>query len=306
MTKSVLMTFAACAFALAPSLSHAAGSSPVAWVSKQFGANKSGCGPVTDPCQTFQYAHDNIVAPGGTINVRDAGGYGPLVIRNSISIINESGLVAGIFGAQGNAIDIQAGASDAILIKGLTLNGANASANGINVASGGSITVANCTVTNFVNSGIRSDDASATINFSLYSVIISNITSYGIFANANRFPVLFNIDDIKINNSFYGVYMQGDNFNMQATINFGSISSNNTGIYVSGISSLVIVNNVDVHYNTVVGVKVLFNGTVAVSRSRLTMNTADVNIFSTGHFKTAGDNFIGSVSGGTPSPAQYQ
>ncbi len=133
MTKSVLMTFAACAFALAPSLSHAAGSSPVAWVSKQFGANKSGCGPVTDPCQTFQYAHDNIVAPGGTINVRDAGGYGPLVIRNSISIINESGLVAGIFGAQGNAIDIQAGASDAILIKGLTLNGANASANGINV-----------------------------------------------------------------------------------------------------------------------------------------------------------------------------
>jgi hypothetical protein len=138
--------------ALAPMSSFAAPTSPVGWVSKQFGSDSATCGAVATPCKTFQYTHDNIVVAGGTIAVRDAGGYGPLTISKSIAIINESGAISGVFGPPDAAILIQAGASDVVVIKGLTLEGSGTGETGIRARSVGKLVIANCTIKSFRHS----------------------------------------------------------------------------------------------------------------------------------------------------------
>src|SRR6516164_6813840 len=75
------------------------------------------------PCRTFQAAHDAVQA-GGEIDVLDTGGYGTLNITKSISIVNPGGVVASIATASGqSAIAINAGPTDTISLRGLTLDG---------------------------------------------------------------------------------------------------------------------------------------------------------------------------------------
>src|SRR5262249_19138752 len=54
-----------------------------------------------------------------------------------------------------NAINIQAQSGDKIYLRGLTVEGLGVAANGIFFLSGGSLTVENCAVHDFTNSGIH-------------------------------------------------------------------------------------------------------------------------------------------------------
>jgi len=54
------------------------------WVSAT--GNDTGTCPITAPCRTFAYAHDQTVA-NGTINVLSSGSFGPLTIAKRISIV---------------------------------------------------------------------------------------------------------------------------------------------------------------------------------------------------------------------------
>ena len=76
----------------------------------------------TQPCLTFAGAFANTLA-GGEINVLDPGGYGNLTINKSISIYNDGAGEAGIVVSGVNAIVINAGATDVVNLRGLTLNG---------------------------------------------------------------------------------------------------------------------------------------------------------------------------------------
>src|SRR5205807_2438491 len=107
------------------------------WVSVH-GADAAGCGAPTNPCRTFQYVHDNTVAPGGEIDVLDAGGYGAIVITKSISIVNDG---VGTVGVQQpiageDAIVIQASASDTVYLRGLNVEGLGVARHGIRLFGG--------------------------------------------------------------------------------------------------------------------------------------------------------------------------
>src|SRR6516164_7440187 len=74
--------------------------------------------------------------------------------RSILSRLSQSlyGVEAGVVPvAGGNAIDINASPSDAIVLRGLTLNGSGIGLNGINFNSGASLTITNCVVQNFVH-----------------------------------------------------------------------------------------------------------------------------------------------------------
>src|SRR5215813_13690364 len=75
------------------------------------------------PCRTFQRAHDNTLAS-GEITVLDPGGYGAVTITKAISIINDGVGEAGILVSGGFAgITVEAGAADAVSLRGLTIKG---------------------------------------------------------------------------------------------------------------------------------------------------------------------------------------
>jgi hypothetical protein len=120
-----------------------------AHVSAAFGSDANttyNCDAV-HPCRFFQAAA-TVVNPGGEVVAIDSGGYGTVTITQSISLIAAPGAYAGISVFAGaNGINI-ATAGVVVALKGLTINGMGGDY-GINMTSGSSLTVENCSFSNF-------------------------------------------------------------------------------------------------------------------------------------------------------------
>jgi hypothetical protein len=81
--------------------------------------------------------------------VLDSAGYGPLTISTSVSLICPPGVYAGISVFSGDGITINAGGSDVVILRGLTINNQGTTGNGITFNSGGTLHVENCAVNGF-------------------------------------------------------------------------------------------------------------------------------------------------------------
>ena len=119
-----------------------------------FGSDNANCQQPPTACRTLQAAHDK-TNPGGEIDILDPGGYGSLTITKAISIVNDGVGVAGLVPPVGGAgITINASASDAISLRGLTIDGLGRSGtNGIVFNSGGPLTIRDCVIRRNTGSG---------------------------------------------------------------------------------------------------------------------------------------------------------
>jgi len=135
------------------------------------------------PCKTFQAAHDAVLA-GGEISVLDTGGYGTLVISKSISIV-AVGVEASIaVPSGGTGITINAGASDAINLRGLIVDGAGIGPTGIVLNQAQSLMIDNCVVRNLTSSGIALGPIfSSTIIVS--DTVVADNGGHGIYLQPN-------------------------------------------------------------------------------------------------------------------------
>ncbi len=285
----------------------AAPTQKLAWVSKQFGNDDANCGAVSTPCKTFQFAHDNVVASGGTIFVRDPGGYGTLVISKGISIINEGDGVASISAASlGDGIKVAAGAADVVLIKGVTIDGAGAGANGIKVQSAGTVTIADCTVKGFKESGIFVGSATA-VNFGVVDSLITD-NRYNVWVqpaqSASHAGFLKNVVTTR---GEMGVYADGKNTSAASYIALsleGGFAAHNTTAGFRIMSAVVTARSVRAELNGA-GVVIDF-GSIVLSRSQFMSNkNYDVSVFGAGKVFSSGDNLIDNFSG-SPTPFNYR
>jgi hypothetical protein len=155
MTRHLTALAAAAAIGCLCTIAHATGANRV-WVSGK-GSDAPGCGAPTAPCRSLQYAHDNIVATGGEIDILDPAGYGAITITKAISIVNDGVGTAGVQSGAGNsAVTVNAGAGDSIYLRGLNIDGVQYSgATGILLNTGGSLKVVNCVVRHFNANGIE-------------------------------------------------------------------------------------------------------------------------------------------------------
>ena len=117
------------------------------------GTDTGGCTSPAIACRTFAYAITQTSAS-GIIIVIDPADYAPVTITKAISIVADGGGPAGIFGGTGNAITINAGASDIVNLRGLTLDGEGTAGSGIVLNSAGFLTITDCFVRDFQNPGI--------------------------------------------------------------------------------------------------------------------------------------------------------
>ena len=114
-----------------------------AWVSST--GTDSGTCLVAVPCRTFQYAHDHTDA-GGEIDVKDPGGYGPLTITKSISVVAD-GVLATIGGTTTiSSVAVKAGSSDRVMLKGLTINNFAPDVDGILIQGGANVVIDHCLI----------------------------------------------------------------------------------------------------------------------------------------------------------------
>jgi hypothetical protein len=102
----------------------------------------------TAPCRTISHALMG-TSTGGEVVVLDSAGYGAFVIGQSVSVTAPPGVYAGISVFSGDGIDINAGISDTVILRGLTINNQGSNGNGINFTSGETLHVEGCVVNGF-------------------------------------------------------------------------------------------------------------------------------------------------------------
>jgi hypothetical protein len=107
----------------------------------------------TAPCRTFAGAISQ-TAPGGEINAIDPGGYGAVTITKAMTI-DGGGTFASILASATTGIVVNAGATDRVVIRNVSINGAPGTGlDGIRFLAGQSLHVENCTIANFSDKGI--------------------------------------------------------------------------------------------------------------------------------------------------------
>jgi hypothetical protein len=126
------------------------------WVSA-LGNDSNPCSR-TNPCKTFAGAILK-TNTGGEITVMDAGGFGTVIIRKSITI-DGTGVASSILAAQttGITIDIpfrrQGDIKRSVRIRGLSINGLGNGINGIDVVAAARVSVEDCVIDGFTVDGI--------------------------------------------------------------------------------------------------------------------------------------------------------
>jgi hypothetical protein len=110
------------------------------------GNNASDCANPLTPCLTFAGAITQ-VNPGGEVIAEATGGYGPLNISQAVTISGPPGVVI----YSGLSVTVNAPGATVVL-RGLTIDGTGAAANGINVVAVGSLFVESCVIANFSGS----------------------------------------------------------------------------------------------------------------------------------------------------------
>jgi hypothetical protein len=205
-----LRTPALFAVVLAIALAFAASSSrPALAVGSQIrtfvastGSDANPCSRVA-PCRTFGAALAQ-TASGGEIVALDSGGYGAVTINQAVTIAAAPGVQASISPSSGSAIAVNAGSTDAIVLRNLNLNGLGASY-GIYYTAGQSLSVENVVVNGFTGDGILVS-LSTTGTFSMTDSIVQNSAGgIGVYLATSAGTLTALLERVRIERSFFGL-----------------------------------------------------------------------------------------------------
>jgi len=256
------------------------------------------------PCRNFQQAV-NVVDAGGEVTAIDSAGFGPISITKAVTITSPDGVEAGIVPvAGGDAIDISAGPSDAIVLRGLTLDGAGVGLNGIAFSTGSSVTITNCVVAHSAynghaatGNGILIQPPSGSAKLTIANTIIANNANRGIYFLEPQFfsaqTVNVVVDHVTVTGNFVGLELPSFAGGTVVAVSNTTVSSNfATGLAVGG-SGLYIIDNVTSVENGGVGIDAIGASTVLLSRSVIAGNLVGIqNETSPNTFYTYGNNLI--------------
>jgi len=266
---TVLATAFACSLATAPA--HARARVFVA----SYGNDANPC-TFGSPCKTFQQAV-NAVDAGGEVTAIDSAGFGPINITKSVSITSPAGIEAGIVPtAGGNAITIAAGAENEINLRGLIIEGSFTGATGIVFSSGGTLTIQDTVVRDFIDSGIGlTPNSSAHIAVSNTSVI--NNGGDGIFLQpSGGQPVYATFNRVEAyHNSLKGIGIFANalgNAHLMVAITDSVAAYNTDGFYFLGAGNsfqFVSVNRSTTTANVTAGIHADNFATIFVSQTNL-------------------------------------
>jgi hypothetical protein len=150
-TRTIAFFIAATLSALAATQAHAVQRTHVSAAIGDDSNTATGC-TVVAPCRFFQAAM-TVTDNNGEVVVLDSGGYGAVVITQSVALIAPTGVYAGISVFPG-AVGVAIGTANVnVVLRGLSINGQGGE-NGIAMAAGNKLTIENCVISNFTGSGI--------------------------------------------------------------------------------------------------------------------------------------------------------
>ncbi len=256
------------------------------------------------PCRHFTNAYA-VTAANGIITALDPGGYGPLTITTAITI-NGQGWASITAPASGTGIIVNAGASNQVILTGLTVDGAGAGSTGIEFDTGASLTITDCVVQNFVGGGptagvgVLIRPTSGTVNFLISNTTATNNQNVGIyyFPPSGSATVNGVIDRVVAISNAFGVAantLNASGGSATIAISNSIASANADGLYVqNGVAPLTVsIDNVSASDNNNFGIHAFTTAKVLLGRSVVTGNgTGILNATSPNTFYTYKDNRI--------------
>jgi len=312
---TVLATLLVCSLASAPAYARAR-----VFVAS-YGNDSNPC-TFGSPCKTFQVAV-NVVDPGGEVTAIDSAGFGPINITKAVTITSPAGIEAGIVlnsvGTEPAGITINAGASDIITLRGLTVqgNGSNGNQQGVVFENGAALHIHNC-VFNNLTFGIAFDPNNTDSDlFVSDTSLADNSTAISVESGASgEFTAVLNRVTLENNNT--GIFLSDFDMStgaLDVTIS-DSVIARNSGIGVDVIGNNVfviatilnsrIVNGCDnpcSRFPNSIGVKADGGfATIALNGSAILQNATGWVAASGGHVQSYGNNQIEFNPAGNTTP----
>jgi len=265
----------------------------------------------TAPCKTFAGAISKTAA-GGEIDALDPGGFGGVTITKGMTLDGGQGSgFASILASGTNGIIINAGATDVVTIRNVSINGAGTGICGIRILAARAVFIENCEIFGFRSTGTGaagrgiSDERTAGGELIVTGTTIRNNLQSAVTlipaSGSNR-----------INGSIDNCWIQG-NGNSGVVVVSGclmtisnSIISGNTvsGVFLeqtAGLTECNIENCVIAHNGTGIVVQ---NGTPAarISNSTIVNNTVGLLLTSGTVFSYRNNQIAANGSGNAPTP----
>jgi hypothetical protein len=256
----------------------------------------------TAPCKTFAGAISKTAA-GGEIDVLDPGGYGTVTITKSITIDGSGGSIGSILASATNGVNVNAGATDRIILRNLSINGAGTTLglNGINFLAGNSLLVENVKIFNFSQNCISFNTA-AKANLLVSNSSFSNCAGGAITSSTTSGGSNF----AQINNSTFfksgAPVLSGQNSTMEIS-NSVITANGGGGVSASTNTSVLNVQQSQIVNNTTFGVQSSNGAVVRLSQTNVTNNAGPgLQALSGGQIVSFQNNFIaGNSPDGAPT-----
>ena len=209
----------------------------------------------TAPCKTFAGAISKTAA-GGEINCLDPAGFGGVTITKAITIdcFHTEG---GVLAAGTNGVNVHAGGSDRIILRGLDINGVGSGLtgivltsggslhvedsvisgmqNGINIAAGNEVYIKNTYIRNNSNIGVLISSGGA-VNVVVEKTTVENQT-HGLYAGANARVITRG--SVYSGHSNIGILALGGGSAADVNVDNCIVSNNGVGLYSSGAQAII-------------------------------------------------------------------
>lgn len=268
--------------------SGAEGQSNRVFVSARSGNDLNSCNSITTPCQSFQGAV-NQVAPAGTVIVLDSGGYGPMTITKALTVDSPPGIVAFIHPPTGNAITINAGAGDNVILRGIALNVGDSV--GLRVNTAGTVHVENCAINGFSSHGVS---FLATGQLFMKDTTVANNTGEGVLIEPASGNATVSMDRCRLDgNSGSGLALANNtSVTIRDSVAVGNFRGFTAGTQVGQTMQLNIERCVS--STNVVGIFAADSATtkVRVSDTVVTGNSLGLQAFGAGTILSRGNNTV--------------
>jgi hypothetical protein len=247
----------------------------------------------TAPCKTIAGSISK-TAPAGEIDALDPGGFGAITITKSITI-DGSATLAGILVSGTNGIVVQAGSSDAVIIRNWDINGVGVLGTaGIRINSAGDVRIENCKIYGF-SSGIYDNRTGG--HLAIKDTVVSNNAQTGIIIEAGGTSTLaVNVERVQMHsNALAGFAITNG---AQAIISNSSATSNTHGFYadskaILNLDHVVAFGNVGTGINASGGAAIrLYDSTI--NNNGIGLSNTFANILSFGLNRIAGNVTDGS------------
>ncbi len=233
----------------------------------------------TAPCKTFAGAISKTAA-GGEISALDPGGYGAVTITKSITISGD-GTLAGILAALTNGVVVNAAATDKVILRNLSIEGAKSGLTGIRFIAGRELIVENCTINNFTLNGINAEMASGNA-----TILVSN-SSFLDYENATGTSVGLRLLPV------------GSTANLKVSVVNSRIHEIDSAIVANGNTTLSVMNSVV--SSNIAGVVGLGSAKMLLHNSQITNNDTALISTASSEISLSGSAMTHNTVGASPN-----